>query len=144
MYQQPLLAVRELFGRQAKAMRCVIPMDHLVSGKINGEIVNEVIIDPGSTHSLIDWDCARKLGLQVTKGANFKIEFTNGEMEKTKGVTKACHLILAQTAVDVKFCMFDAQGSYEVILGLTWLNRECKRTFGGRTVPAGGSFSEAS
>ena len=95
-------------------------------------MVNEIVIDPGSTHSLIDWACARRLGLHISKGANFQIELANGELEKPKGVTKSCHLVLAQTAVDVKFCVVDARGSYEVILGLNWL----------KTVKAKGLFGE--
>ena len=103
-----------------------------MSEEINGKVANEIVIDPGSTHSLIDWACARRLGLHISKGANFQIELENGELEKPKGVTKSCHLVLAQTTVDVKFCVVDARGSYEVILGLNWL----------KTVKAKGLFGE--
>ena len=121
MYQQLLLAIHELFGRQTKAMRCVIPADQFVTGKVDGKDVTKIIIDPGSTHSLIDWACARKLGLHVNKGARFHIELANGQLEKPKGITDACHFTLSHTIVDIKFCVVDACGPYETILGLDWL-----------------------
>lgn len=69
-------------------MCCVIPSEHCVSGEINGKAVNEITVDPGNTNSLINWACARKMGLQVIKKANFQIELTNGQLAKPKGVIK--------------------------------------------------------
>ena len=61
-----------------------------------------------------------------------KLNWKMGNCKKPKRLTKSCHLVLAQTTVDVTFCVVDARGSYEVILGLNWL----------KTVKTKGLFGE--
>ena len=107
MYQQPLFAVCELFRRQTKVQRCMILADQILIGKINGKDVNEVIIDLGSTHSLVDWACACKLGLHVEKRAKFHIELANGQLGNPKGITDSCHFTLAHMSIDVKCYIVD-------------------------------------
>lgn len=74
-----------------------------MSRGINGKAVNEIIIDLGNTHSLIDWACSRNMGLHVIKKVNSKIDLANGQLENLKEVTEAWHLTLAHTAVDMNF-----------------------------------------
>ena len=52
VYQQLLLAVRELIGSQTRAMRCAKPSEQFLCGKVNGKVVKEIILDLRNTHAV--------------------------------------------------------------------------------------------
>ena len=77
-----------------------------------------IIIDPGSTYSILDYACAKRLGVRIYPGMGRNIELANGSVVVPKGMTGVHQFRLATTTCAFKFYVVDASEAYEVILGL--------------------------
>ena len=63
------------------------PGDVLRGGTLEGHLLTNVIIDPGSSQSLLDVSFADKYGISYQDGSDLTIELANGAVEKPVGQT---------------------------------------------------------
>lgn len=84
-------------------------------------VAEKFIIDPGSTHTLMDYMYCRSRKIPLKKYTGPDIEMANGLFEKPKGLTEALQVEMAGITSQVLLRCVDANGSYDVLLGMDWL-----------------------
>lgn len=94
----------------------------IVPAKLNKQITAmRVILDPRSTHTLVDYTFARKKNLSLQKYDGPDIEMANGVYEKSKGQTAPTNVELARVeAVESMRCV-ESNASYDLLVGMDWL-----------------------
>ena len=147
MYAQVLLAMREMLGKKPVAQRdeeeqamglCTKDgMDNnstagsrvvahaagtgaqeYVTAELNGLTISRIILDLGSTYSLVDATCAEycHVSSKPTSEA-FTIELANGVVVNPAGISDACTFCMLGTTTQICFCMMRAERAYDIILG---------------------------
>ena len=93
-------------------------------GYLNGEHVSHVIIDPGSTYSLLDQEFADAHDIPYVKGSSMSIRLANGAVEVPIGETHTDLLFeVAGVIASMRFPVVNARGTYSLLLGNNWLRR---------------------
>ena len=129
VYTQVALAVREVFGRkrsqaQTSMMALAVTENRpQFGGYLDGKPIFNVIIDPGSTRSLLAQDFADQSRISYWRGVNFSIRLANGAVEKPVGMTDEISVDIAGVVVKLKFPVINARGIYSLLLGSNWLQR---------------------
>ena len=97
-------AVRESSGVHAKCT-------------LNGQRVHRVILDPGSTHSLVEEGCAVRLGLRESRVNLPGIELANGQREPVHALGAPIRVSVEGVSAELTGRRVNARGSYDVLLG---------------------------
>ena len=158
MYAQVLLAMREMLGKKPAARRdeaeralglrakdgmgdnssegsrgvaqaAITGAQEYVTAELNGLTVSCIILDPGSTYSLIDATCAEYCHVSSKPAPDaFTIELANGAVVNPAGISEACTFRMLGTTTQIRFCVMRAERAYDVILGQDWLARVAAHT----------------
>lgn len=153
VYSQILLGFREILGHTRKpagtpqnqqeeqtkgsgqmdldaAKRAMMGRETLTTGDLmipaileEKWVAERVIIDPGSTHTLMDYMFCRSRKIPLRKYTGPDIEMANGLFEKPKGLTESLQVEMAGVATRVPLRCVDANGSYDLLLGMDWLRQ---------------------
>ena len=137
VYTQLVLAVRDLLGTTRKPKPRGLPAPDIDDGDdvgaarvagtgrhasctVNGLGVRRVILDPGSSHSLIDRACVDRLRLRIA-GKLPGIELANGQTAPVYRLNEEVTVEVHGVRASVPARCVDASGAYDVLLGQDWL-----------------------
>ena len=127
VYTQIVLAVRDALGRQQKPTNAMVAFAQEMpryGGTLAGKVISHVIIDPGSTQSLLDMDFALDNGIPYREGSTMMIGLANGSVEVPVGETHGgLPLNIAGILVTMDFPIIRTNGAYSLLLGANWLRR---------------------
>ena len=82
---------------------------------------NKVIIDPGSTQSILDSNFAKRERIRFATPSRGNLLLADGTMQKPLGRTEEVRADVGGVAVQQAFNVLNARNSYDVLLGMDWL-----------------------
>lgn len=126
--KRAIQAVYQMGKDYRKAKHPVVAPGHLshamvVVGRLGSVKCEKLVIDPGSTTTILDIQKAREAGIGIKKGSKYLIQLANGDLEAPFGETAAKETITVK-GVEAKLRMpvMDSKGSYDILLGRDWLH----------------------
>ncbi|MCG8453172.1 MAG: retropepsin-like domain-containing protein, partial [Spirochaetales bacterium] len=110
--------------------------------RLAGRTVNRVILDPGSSHTLVDRACVDKLGLRIRTQRLPEIELANGQMEKVYELEGEVQAEVEGISAAIIARYMKSHGLYNILLGRDWLRKTSSRAdFASDIYCLGGSVS---
>ena len=127
VYTQIVLTVHDALGWQQKPTNAMVTSVQEMPryrGTLAGKVISHVMIDPGSTQSLLDMHFALGNGILYREYSTMMIGLANGSVEVPVGETHGgLPLKIAGILVTMDFPFIHTNAAYSLLLGANWLRR---------------------
>src|SRR5436305_5966679 len=111
-----------------KAKNPVVAATHLshamvVSGCLGNVCCDNLVVDPGSTTTILDIKTAHKAHISIRKGLKYVIQMANSTHKSPFSKTAERETIIINgIEASLRMLVMDSKGSYNILLGRNWLH----------------------